>query len=248
MLNKKAKGLVIIVIVLFAVVYVAKLNAKIEVLEKDKRALEDHQTVVEQSDDAEGDSYEDVTTEATTEEISTEEITTEEVTTEEVTTEEITTEEVTTEEVTTEEVVVNNGVDLFTIHTIIGDSSDYFKETRGVMDNVGNTYEHAYYIYRFFAYDGDDLKDLVFYLNGNYNTLVLENIALPEEYKDTDTAYYISFYGDGNYLGGTSEFTAGVYPQERLEIDVTGVKELSLDFTENKWGDEDLIVESIKLY
>lgn len=248
MLNKKTKGIVIIAIVLFAIFYVAKINVKMKELEKDNQALRDKQTEVEQCEDENLDT-EESSTQATTEEVATQEITTEEITTEEITTEEMTTAEPTTEETTTEEVVVNNGVDLLSIHTIIGDTSDYFEESRGVMDNVGNTHEHAYYIYRFFRYDGDDVRDLVFCLNGNYNTLVLENIALPEEDKDAFASYYVSFYGDGNYLGGTSEFTAGVYPQERLEIDVTGVKELSLDFTRSVWGDEsDLIVESMKLY
>ena len=150
MLNKKTKGIVIIAIVLFAIFYVAKINVKMKELEKDNQALRNKQTEIEQSADEE----EEVVTEESTTQATTEEVTAEEVTTEEV----ITTEE-TTEVETTEEEVVNNGVDLLSIHTIIGDTSDYFEESRGVMDNVGNTHEHAYYIYRFFRYDGDDEEE-----------------------------------------------------------------------------------------
>lgn len=243
MVSKKVKGVIIIAIVLFAVFYVAKLNAKIKTLENDNRALEDKQTMVEQDVD------EDATEEVDTEEVTTEAPTTEAPTTAEPTTEATTTEVPTTEELTTEAVTVNEGVDLLSIHTLIGDKEDYFEECVDVMDNVGNVHEHTYYIGEFDPFDNGERANLVFLLNQEYSTLVIENIGLPDDCKDADESYFLTFYGDGNYLGGTSEFTAGVYPQERIEIDVTGVKELKVNFIQNGvYGFYGLIVDSMKLY
>ena len=255
MVSKKVKGVIIIAIVLFAIFYVAKLNAKIKSLESDNKALEDKQIVAEQEVDEDDEKVEEVTTETptteapTTEAPTTEAPTTEAPTTEAPTTEAPATEAPTTEAPTTETVVEAEGVDLLSIHTLIGDKEDYFEEYVDVMDNIGNVHKHTYYMGEFDPFDNGDRANLVFLLNKEYNTLVIENIGLPDECKDADEIYYLTFYGDGEYIGGTSEFTAGVYPQERIEIDVTGVQELRVNFVKSSvYGLNGLIVDEMTLY
>lgn len=260
MVSKKVKGVIIIAIVLFAIFYVAKLNAKIKSLESDNKALEDKQIVAEQEVDEDDEKVEEVTTEAptteaptteapTTEAPTTEAPTTEAPTTEAPTTEAPATEAPTTEAPTTETVVEAEGVDLLSIHTLIGDKEDYFEEYVDVMDNIGNVHKHTYCIGEFDPFDNGDRANLVFLLNKEYNTLVIENIGLPDECKDADERYYLTFYGDGEYIGGTSEFTAGVYPQERIELDVTGVQELRVNFIKSHvCAFDSLIVDEMTLY
>ncbi len=130
------------------------------------------------------------------------------------------------------------GVNLFGVYTTVGDADCLVETENDVMDNVGKVHKR---VYRIYGTSGDDFQ-ATFMLNSEYSTLK-GTFFLTDDSKSNSCESYMEFYADGEYIGSTSVFSAGVKP-EKFELDVTDVEELTVI----AHGSGTIAVENLKLY
>ena len=112
-------------------------------------------------------------------------------------------------------------VNLFTQNNIEGDLDKYLVDYGDKNDSFGNSYTYKLSC-------GDLIKMAYFVryaLDGNYSTLDFD-LALNDEYKDTDLEFWIELYDEnGNLIFESTHLGPGSRP-EHFTVDISGVNDL----------------------
>lgn len=142
--------------------------------------------------------------------------------------------EAATEEITTEE-AYEGPVNLFNCYTTINDWDNYVNLEYNTMDNMGDAHSKSYTIDDYALNDSQDL--ITVKLDKKYTRLVIPQMYLMEESKNSDTEYILVFkdYETGNELGASPMFTKGSKAAS-FEIDVTGVEFLEISKRIHSYG------------
>ncbi len=137
---------------------------------------------------------------------------------------------------------LGKGVSLFNMYTLVGSADSLAETANDVKDNLGINHKRVHLI---MCYGNSESNNTTFLLNGEYS-LLKGTFFLTDDEKSEEYNRYVEFYADGEYIGSTSSFKAGVRPED-FELDVTDVDELTVKVI-GDCGIIHLAAENLKLY